>query len=41
MAYTVKEISQKTGISPYTLRFYEKEGVLPIVGRGAERGAPV
>lgn len=34
MAYTVKEISQKTGISPYTLRFYEKEGVLPIVGRG-------
>lgn len=29
MAYTVKEVSEKTGISAYTLRFYEKEGVLP------------
>ncbi|NHN29697.1 MerR family transcriptional regulator [Paenibacillus agricola] len=35
MAYTVKEISEKTGITPYTLRFYEKEGVLPIVDRDA------
>ncbi|MFB5676574.1 MerR family transcriptional regulator [Paenibacillus terreus] len=35
MAFTVKEISQKTGISPYTLRFYEKEGVLPVVERNA------
>ncbi|WP_248924673.1 MerR family transcriptional regulator [Paenibacillus hamazuiensis] len=35
MAYTVKEISKKTGISPYTLRFYEKEGVLPTVDRDA------
>ena len=35
MTYTVKEISQKTGISPYTLRFYEKEGVLPVVERNA------
>jgi DNA-binding transcriptional MerR regulator len=35
MAYTVKEISEKTGITPYTLRFYEKEGVLPIVDRNA------
>lgn len=35
MAYTVKDISQKTGISAYTLRFYEKEGVLPVVDRGA------
>ncbi|QGQ99343.1 MerR family transcriptional regulator [Paenibacillus psychroresistens] len=35
MAYTVKEVSQKTGITPYTLRFYEKEGVLPIVDRDA------
>lgn len=35
MTYTVKEISQKMGISPYTLRFYEKEGVLPVVERNA------
>lgn len=35
MAYTVKDISQKTGISAYTLRFYKKEGVLPVVDRGA------
>ncbi len=35
MTYTVKEISKKTGISPYTLRFYEKEGVLPVVERNA------
>ena len=33
MAYTVKEVSEKTGVSPYTLRFYEKEGVLPNVER--------
>ncbi|WAH39443.1 MerR family transcriptional regulator [Alicyclobacillus dauci] len=33
MAYTVKEVSEKTGVSRYTLRFYEKEGVLPHVGR--------
>lgn len=35
MAYTIKEIAKKTGISPYTLRFYEKEGVLPAVDRDA------
>ncbi|MEK3786387.1 MULTISPECIES: MerR family transcriptional regulator [Paenibacillus] len=33
MAYTVKEVSEKTGISAYTLRFYEKEGVLPPIER--------
>lgn len=35
MGYSMKEISQKMGITPYTLRFYEKEGVLPIVDRDA------
>jgi len=35
MSYTIKEISKKMGITPYTLRFYEKEGVLPIVDRDA------
>lgn len=33
MAYTVKEVSDKTGVSAYTLRFYEKEGVLPQIDR--------
>ncbi|ANS73228.1 MerR family transcriptional regulator [Paenibacillus yonginensis] len=35
MAYTIKEVVKRTGISPYTLRFYEKEGVLPAVERDA------
>lgn len=30
---TIKEISEQTGISPYTLRFYEREGILPCVKR--------
>lgn len=33
MAYTIKEVVKKTGITAYTLRFYEKEGVLPAVDR--------
>ncbi|MEK3733002.1 MULTISPECIES: MerR family transcriptional regulator [Paenibacillus] len=35
MAFTMKEVVERTGISPYTLRFYEKEGVLPAVDRDA------
>lgn len=35
MAYTIKEVAEKTGISPHTLRFYEKEGVLPPADRNA------
>lgn len=35
--YTIKEVSQMTEISSYTLRFYEKEGVVPFVKRD-ERG---
>ncbi|WP_322552629.1 MerR family transcriptional regulator (plasmid) [Priestia megaterium] len=31
--YTIKEVSQMTGISNHTLRFYEKEGVVPFVKR--------
>ncbi|WP_079914884.1 MerR family transcriptional regulator [Paenibacillus sp. 32352] len=30
---TIKEISKETGISPYTLRYYEREGILPHVKR--------
>ena len=34
MGYTIKQVSESTGISPYVLRYYEKEGLLPHVGRG-------
>ena len=30
---TIKEISEETGITPYTLRYYEREGILPNVKR--------
>jgi Predicted transcriptional regulators len=33
MYYTVSEISKKINISPHTLRFYAKEGLLPFVER--------
>ena len=33
MKYTIKEVSEKTGISSYVLRYYEKEGLLPPVSR--------
>ncbi|MBB6633191.1 MerR family transcriptional regulator [Cohnella thailandensis] len=31
--YTIKEVSEDTGISSYTLRYYEREGILPYVKR--------
>ena len=31
--YTIKEVSEKTGLSIYTLRYYDKEGLLPFVER--------
>jgi MerR family transcriptional regulator, aldehyde-responsive regulator len=33
MAYTIKEVSNKVNLSAYTLRYYEKEGLLPYVRR--------
>ena len=33
MWYSIHEVSEKTGISPYVLRFYEKEGLLPHIHR--------
>jgi len=33
MTYTIKQASGKTGLSAHVLRFYEKEGLLPHVGR--------
>jgi len=35
---TIQEVAEKTGISAYTIRFYEKSGVLPHIQR-AENGA--
>lgn len=33
MGYTVKEVSEKTNLAAHVLRYYEKEGLLPQVGR--------
>ena len=35
MFYTVKDVAEKTGLTPYTIRFYLKEGLLPGVERSA------
>lgn len=31
MTYTISQIAEKTGVSAYTLRYYDKEGLLPFV----------
>lgn len=31
--YSIQEVSRRTGLSAHTLRYYEKEGLLPHVGR--------
>ncbi len=33
MGYSIGAVSEKFNISPYTLRYYEKEGLLPSVQR--------
>lgn len=35
MTYTIKTVAAKTGLSIYTLRFYDKQGLLPFVSRDA------
>lgn len=35
MGYRIASVSAKTGLSTHTLRYYEKEGLLPFVGRTA------
>lgn len=35
MLYTVSEMAQKLGIAPSTLRYYDKEGLLPFVERSS------
>ncbi|MGL4847616.1 MAG: MerR family transcriptional regulator [Clostridium sp.] len=31
--YTIKRVSEMTNISPYTIRYYDKEGLLPFITR--------
>lgn len=33
--YTIQEVCKKTGLTAHTLRYYEKEKLLPNVGRSA------
>ena len=33
MLYTVKEVARMTGLTPYTVRYYLKEGLFPAVER--------
>ena len=33
--YTIHEVCEKTGLTAHTLRYYEKEQLLPNVGRSA------
>lgn len=35
MTYTIKTVAEKTQLSIYTLRFYDKQGLLPFVSRNA------
>ncbi|MFC6180623.1 MerR family transcriptional regulator [Lactiplantibacillus daowaiensis] len=35
MTYSIKAVADKTGLSIYTLRFYDKQGLLPFVSRNA------
>ena len=34
MAYSIGQVAEKTGLSSYTLRYYDKEGLMPFVRRG-------
>lgn len=33
MSYYIKEVSEKTGLPTHTLRYYEKEGLIPFIER--------
>lgn len=33
MNYSINEVANKFGISAHTLRYYDKEGLMPFVGR--------
>jgi DNA-binding transcriptional MerR regulator len=33
MSFTIKQVSEKVNLSVYTLRYYDKEGLLPFITR--------
>ena len=33
MNYSINEVSKKFGLSVHTLRYYDKEGLMPFIGR--------
>lgn len=33
MSYTISEVAKKTNLSIYTIRYYDKEGLLPFIDR--------
>ncbi|MDF2569750.1 MAG: putative HTH-type transcriptional regulator [Sporomusa sp.] len=33
MGYTIKQVAERLDLSAYTLRYYEKEGLLPVIAR--------
>lgn len=33
MNYSINEVASKFGLSAHTLRFYDKEGLMPFIGR--------
>lgn len=35
MSYSIKEVSQKTGLSIHTIRYYDQEGLLPRLKRSS------
>jgi len=35
MTYSIGQVAQKTGLSVHTLRYYQKEGLLPFVAKTA------
>lgn len=41
MGYTIKQVSQLTGLSISTLRYYDREGLLPELRRREARLAAV
>lgn len=38
MAYSISTVAEKTGLSIYTLRYYDKVGLTPFVQRNAHSG---
>lgn len=35
MGYTVHQVAEITGLSPHTLRYYDRQGIMPFLKKGA------